>query len=122
MVSSRIPDGEHRSHAGRVGAVVRRRCSLTFQCPEGSVPRDDVLGGVAVALVIVLATLPIVVPYLVVSDPNLAVRSSNLVALTLLFLLGVRWGQIVGGRAIRIASGLTVLGAALVLITIALGG
>ena len=84
--------------------------------------RDDLLGGVAAALAIVLATFPIVVPYLVVSNPDLAVRCSNLIALILLFLLSARWGQIVGGSSIRFAFGLTVLGMALVLITIVLGG
>lgn len=84
--------------------------------------RDDILGGVAVGLVIVLATFPIVVPYLVVSNPEHAVTCSHVIALALLFLLGARWGQIVGGSPIRIASGLTLLGLALVLVTIALGG
>lgn len=84
--------------------------------------REDMLGGVAVALVILLATFPILVPYLVVSDPHLAVRLSNLIALTLLFLLGAWWGRVVGGRSFRIAAGLTLLGVMLVLITIALGG
>jgi len=41
------------------------------------VHRADLLGGVAVALLIVLATFPIIVPYLVVPDPNVAVRVSN---------------------------------------------
>jgi hypothetical protein len=84
--------------------------------------RDDLLGGVAVALIIVMATLPVVLPYLLIADPNAAVRLSNVVALTLLFLLGVRWGQLVGGRSLRIATGLTAIGVVLVLITIALGG
>ena len=89
--------------------------------PPG-VRRDDLLGGVAVALVILVATLPIVVPYLVVANPNLAVALSNLVALILLFLLGAWWGRVVGARSWRIGGGLTVLGVVLVLITIALGG
>lgn len=84
--------------------------------------RRDLLGGVAVALVIVLATFPVVVPYLVVADPNLAVRLSHLTALTLLFLLGAWWGRVVGGSPVRIATGLTLVGTALVLVTIALGG
>jgi VIT1/CCC1 family predicted Fe2+/Mn2+ transporter len=86
------------------------------------VEREDLLGGVAVALIIVVATLPVVAPYLVISDPNVAVRVSNLVALTLLFLLGAWWGRVVGARPLRIAAGLTVIGIVLVLITIALGG
>jgi hypothetical protein len=84
--------------------------------------RDDVLGGFAVALLILLATFPIVAPYLVVSDPDDAVRLSHIIALTLLFLLGARWGRIVGGSAILIACGLTLVGTVLVLITIVLGG
>lgn len=98
-------------------AAVRR-----VQLPPPHVHREDLVGGVAVALVILVATLPIVVPYLVVSDPDLAVRLSNGIALTLLFVLGAWWGQVVGGRALRIATGLTLLGVTLVLITIALGG
>jgi VIT1/CCC1 family predicted Fe2+/Mn2+ transporter len=86
------------------------------------VQRGDLLGGVAVALIIVLATLPVVMPFLVVSDPELAVRLSNLIALTLLFLLGARWAQLVGARPFPLATGLTLLGVVLVLITIALGG
>jgi VIT1/CCC1 family predicted Fe2+/Mn2+ transporter len=87
-----------------------------------SIRREDVLGGVAVALVILLATLPVVVPFLLVRDPDLAVRVSNGVALTLLFLLGASWGRTVGGRPWRIGAGLTGVGIVLVLITIALGG
>jgi VIT1/CCC1 family predicted Fe2+/Mn2+ transporter len=89
------------------------------------VPRmrlDDLLGGAAVALVIVLSTFPIVVPYLVVPNPELAVRLSNLIALAQLFLLGAWWARVVGGNWLRIASGLTLVGVLLVLITIALGG
>jgi len=73
-------------------------------------------------LVILLATFPVIVPYLVVSNPSLAVRLSNLIALTLLFLLGAWWGRVNGGSPMRIASGLTLLGIALVLVTISLGG
>lgn len=89
---------------------------------EPRVQREDLLGGVAASLVVLLATFPIVVPFLLVPDPNLAVRLSNLIALILLFLLGLRWGQIVGGRSFRIAAGLTLIGVVLVVITVLLGG
>jgi VIT1/CCC1 family predicted Fe2+/Mn2+ transporter len=97
--------------------------ALRRAAPEAPrVHRDDLLGGLAVALVIVVATLPVVAPYLLIADPNVAVRTSNLIALTLLFLLGAWWGRVVGARPLRIALGLTLLGIVLVLITIALGG
>jgi len=113
-----LTTAEERSQLHRWILAVLRRAH-----PEAPpLHRDDLLGGVAVALVIVLATFPIVVPYLVVSNPNLAVRLSNLIALTMLFLLGAWWGRVVGGRSLPIASGLTLLGMTLVLVTIALGG
>jgi VIT1/CCC1 family predicted Fe2+/Mn2+ transporter len=84
--------------------------------------REDLLGGVAVALIIMLATLPVVVPYLVVPNPDLAVGISHLIALTLLFLLGLWWGRVVGSSPFRLAGGLTLVGMVLVLITILLGG
>ena len=84
--------------------------------------REDLLGGAAVALAILLATLPVLVPFLVVGDPNVAVRLSNAIAVTELFLLGAWWGKVVGVDPLRIASGLTVLGVVLVLLTIVLGG
>lgn len=102
---------------GWVLEIVRRG-----QPEQPRIRREDVLGGVAVALVIVLATLPVVVPYVVMSNPNRAVRVSNLIALTLLFLLGAWWGQIVGARPFRIGAGVTLVGIVLVLITIVLGG
>jgi VIT1/CCC1 family predicted Fe2+/Mn2+ transporter len=102
---------------GWVLEIVRRG-----QSEPPRIRREDLLGGVAAALVIVFATLPVVVPYLVMSNPNHAVRVSNLIALVLLFLLGVRWGQIVGANPLRIGAGVTLLGLVLVLITIVLGG
>jgi VIT1/CCC1 family predicted Fe2+/Mn2+ transporter len=89
--------------------------------PTG-IQREDLLGGVAVALLIAIVTLPIIVPFIVLANPSLAARISNLIALAMLFLLGAWWGRIVGGRWFRIATGLTLLGVVLVGITISLGG
>jgi hypothetical protein len=104
---------------------VLRRVLELLRCtkPEQpSVRRKDLLGGLAVALIIILATLPVVIPFLILRNPNVAVRVSNLVALTQLFLLGAWWGRMVGGSSLRIAAGLTLVGVILVLITIVLGG
>lgn len=104
--------------------VLRRVLELlrTTTPEQPRVQRKDLLGGLAVGLIIVLATLPVVIPFLAFRDPNVAVRLSNLVALTELFVLGIWWGKMVGGSSLRIASGLTLVGLVLVLITIALGG
>lgn len=89
---------------------------------QPKVRREDLFGGLAVGLVIIFATLPVVIPFLVFRAPNTAVRISNVVALTQLFLLGMWWGKMVGGNSLRIAAGLTTVGVLLVLVTMALGG
>jgi VIT1/CCC1 family predicted Fe2+/Mn2+ transporter len=109
-------EGRQQIYRG-VLEVVRRG-----QGERPSVRREDLLGGLAVCVVIVLATLPVIVPYLVVSHPGIAVRLSNLIALTLLFLLGMWWGRVVGTVPWRIGVGLTLIGMVLVGITIMLGG
>jgi len=113
-----LTTAEERRRMARAALTLARRA--TAERP--TVHADDLLGGVAVALIIVLATLPVVVPFLLVTDPNIAVRVSNSVALTELFLVGAWWGREVGGSPLRIATGLTLVGVVLVLITIALGG
>lgn len=113
-----LSTADERRRLARDALTLARRASAE----RPGVQADDLLGGVAVALIILLATLPVLVPFLVVPDPNLAVRVSNTVALTELFLVGMWWGREVGGRPLRIATGLTLVGVVLVLITIALGG
>lgn len=86
------------------------------------IQRDDILGGIAVACIITLATLPILAPFLLISDRTIAVRLSNLTALTLLFWLGSWWGRVAGANPLRIGAGVTCVGLILVVITIVLGG
>src|SRR5688572_893604 len=83
---------------------------------------EDLKGGAAVALVILLWTLPIVAPYLLFKEAETAVRVSNGVALVLLFGLGMWWGKVIGVGSFRVGAGLTLIGLILVGVTIALGG
>jgi VIT1/CCC1 family predicted Fe2+/Mn2+ transporter len=84
--------------------------------------RKDVLGAIAVGTLILVATLPIVIPFLLVSDPTIAVRTSNAVTLIMMFGIGWWWGRVVGTNPLHIGAGIPGIGLALVLITIALGG
>lgn len=84
--------------------------------------RDEIQGGIAVGLLILLVTLPIVIPFLVFSNPYVAVRASNLIALTLLVTLGWWWGINVGANPLQISAAVTGIGLLMVLITIMLGG
>ena len=69
-----------------------------------------------------LSTFPVAVPFLIINDPYTALRLSNLVALVLLFSLGPWLGRYAGQRAWLWGVAMTVVGMALVSMTIALGG
>lgn len=86
------------------------------------IQRKDILGGVSVGLLIMMATMPVVLPFVFFSDQRTAIWASNAVALGLLLWVGCWWGWIVGANPLRIGAGVTSIGLILVLITIALGG
>jgi VIT1/CCC1 family predicted Fe2+/Mn2+ transporter len=83
---------------------------------------DDLLGGAAVFLLIVLATLPMVAPFVLIDEVGVAVRVSNGIGVGALGLLGAWWARMVGGSPVRVGLGLSTVSLLLVLITIALGG
>ena len=84
--------------------------------------REDILGGIAIGLLILAATTPIVIPFLVFSVTKTAMLVSDLIALGLLFSVGWWWGRVVGASPFRVGAGVASVGLILVLITIALGG
>lgn len=84
--------------------------------------RKDVMGAIAVAVLIILATMPIVVPFAILSHQRTAIWASNAIALGMLFWAGYWWGHTVGANPLRIGAGVTGIGLTLVLVTIALGG
>lgn len=84
--------------------------------------REDWIGAAAVFLLVFLSTFPIVIPFLVFSEAELALRVSNLIALVMLFCLGYWLGQHGGYRPWRTGLSMVMLGVVLVGIAIALGG
>ena len=61
-------------------------------------------------------------PFLFVGDARLALHLSNGVAIVLLYLAGHALGRVSGRPPVRVGLGMVVIGAALVALTIALGG
>jgi hypothetical protein len=84
--------------------------------------REDLGGAVAVAILVFLATFPVVIPFLFVSDAILALRLSNAVAVVLLFVAGYRLGRSSGRRPRVMGISMVVIGALMVSLCIALGG
>ena len=101
----------------------RRRLQELPEPPQRPhLTRDEWLAGVGVFLVVVVATLPVVLPFLLVHDPRRALRISNGIAILLLFLTGYLYGHHTGYRPLRSGLIMVVIGAAMAAMTIALGG
>ena len=95
--------------------------------PEPPAParlhRDDWRGAVGVFLLVFLSTLPVVIPFIFfIRDARLALRISNGIAVTMLFLAGYGYGRYSGNRPWWTGLAMVAIGAACVGITIALGG
>lgn len=60
--------------------------------------KDDWLGALGVCLLVFGATIPLVIPFLVVGDVQLALRISNGVGIVMLFLCGYAYGKLTGLR------------------------
>lgn len=90
--------------------------------PRPQLRATDLRGGVGVALLVFLSTLPIVVPFLLMDDAGVALRVSNAVAIVMLFGCGFQLGAYAGVRRWRAGAAVALLGIVLVPVTIALGG
>ena len=82
----------------------------------------DLIGASAVFLLVFLSTFPIIVPFLVIGDTARALRTSNAVAIAMLFVAGWRLGTYAGVSGLRIGLMMVAVGLVLVAVTIALGG
>ena len=84
--------------------------------------RDDFKGALGVFLLVVLATFPLVVPFMLIDRTALAVRVSNLVAVAMLFLAGWILARYAGGSRWRGGAAMAATGTVLIAAIIALGG
>ena len=76
--------------------------------PSGLLERRDLAGALGVFLLVFLSTLPIVIPFIVISDAAVAMRTSNGIAILMLFGMGWTLG-IHAGRAGGRPGGVVVL-------------
>lgn len=83
---------------------------------------DDWRAAVGVFLLVFVTTLPVVVPFLLIHDPKVALRASNGVAVLMLFFAGYALGRYSGRRRWLTGLAMVLIGGALVGITIGLGG
>jgi VIT1/CCC1 family predicted Fe2+/Mn2+ transporter len=103
-------------------ALSERLAALPVPDGGARVGRDELLGALAVFLLVFLSTFPVVVPFLLVTEPLRAMRLSNAIALVMLYLTGHALGRLSGHRPWLTGIVMVGVGAVLVALTIALGG
>jgi len=103
-------------------ALQRRLRQLPAPAVPARLHRQDWLGALAVLLLVFCSTLPVAIPFVVFRDPVRALRVSNGVAITLLFLTGSVFGRAIGRNPWAVGALMVLLGSGLVGLTIALGG
>jgi VIT1/CCC1 family predicted Fe2+/Mn2+ transporter len=102
-----------------------------FGCPErrppyraqGRTRRDDLRGASGIFLLVFLSTFPVALPFLLIGNVSTALRTSNAIAVILLFVVGTGLGRYMGWHSPWVVGlGVGLFGAILVAIAIALGG
>jgi VIT1/CCC1 family predicted Fe2+/Mn2+ transporter len=123
IVLATLPEGlEAITDAAAADRIAARIRALSEAPNQRSLTLEDLRGALGSALLVMAATLPPVLPFLLVADAGRALRISNGVAVASLFLAGFWLGRACGGRAWRMGLAMVVLGSGLVAVTIALGG
>jgi hypothetical protein len=83
---------------------------------------NDYRSAAGIFLLVVSATIPISIPFILIKDITLALRISNITAIFMMFLCGRALGKYIGRDRFLFGILTSLIGIALVLITIALGG
>ena len=100
-----------------------RRRLLALPPARRALGREDYFAAIAIFLLVVITTFPVVVPFMLTDNAALAMQTSRVVTLVMLFLAGLVLGRY-AGHARPAVTGLVMLllGAALIAAVKALGG
>jgi hypothetical protein len=90
--------------------------------PPATITRDDIKGAAACAWLVIAATFPVTVPFMVIDDATTALRTSNALLVGMLFLVGYQWGGYANVHKWAAGVIFTIVGLILVGVAIALGG
>ena len=83
---------------------------------------DDFKIATGIFILVFLSTFPVVIPFIFIDDLQTALRTSNGVAILMMFICGSLLGEYAGRNRVFMGIVMSLLGVALVLMTIALGG
>ena len=102
---------------------MRRRLAAASELPPSGLRGDDYLAALGVFLLVVAATFPVVLPFLLTQDAAVAMNVSRGVTLAMLFAAGWALGRYaVHARPLLIGIAMLLFGAVLIGVVMALGG
>ena len=124
MILERMPDGlERHLSADELDRLVKGVRSVPPPSQSLLPHRDDLRGASGIFLLVFLSTFPVALPFLLIGNVSTALRTSNAIAVILLFVVGTGLGRSMGWRSPwAVGLGVALFGATLVAIAIALGG
>jgi hypothetical protein len=103
--------------------AIRGRVVALPSVPERpTLRRDDLLASLAIFLIVVASTFPVVLPFALIGDVGAAKTVSRSIALAMLFFGGLALGRYAGYGSLKVGFMMVGLGAALVVAINALGG
>jgi len=105
-----------------IEAVRARLVALPSMPERPRLKRDDLLAALAVFLIVVAATFPVVLPFVFIGDVGTAKLVSRGIALAMLFFGGLALGRHAGYGGWKAGLIMVALGTALVTAVMALGG
>jgi VIT family len=124
MILERMPDGlERHLSADELDRLANGVRSLPPPSQSLLPHPDDLRGATGIFLLVFLSTFPVALPFLLISNVSIALRTSNAIAVALLFLVGTQLGRYMKWQwPWAVGLGIALFGAILVAIAIALGG
>jgi VIT1/CCC1 family predicted Fe2+/Mn2+ transporter len=103
-------------------AVRGRVLAMTTLPGRPRLQRKDILAALAIFVIVVASTIPVVLPFLLIGDLGIAKHVSRIIALAMLFVGGLALGRYAGHSALRVGFMVAGLGTLLVVAINALGG
>jgi VIT1/CCC1 family predicted Fe2+/Mn2+ transporter len=108
--------------AAEIEAIRGRIVALSTVPERPTLKRNDLLASLAIFLIVVASTFPVVLPFLLLQDVGTAKTLSRAIALAMLFFGGLALGRYAGYGSWKVGFMMVGLGTALVIAINALGG
>jgi VIT1/CCC1 family predicted Fe2+/Mn2+ transporter len=108
--------------SAEIEAIRQRIVAMSAVPARPTLKRDDLLASLAIFLIVVASTFPVVLPFVFVQDAGAAKSLSRAIALAMLFFGGLALGRYAGYGGWKVGFMMAGLGTALVIAINALGG